>query len=50
GSHGDDNMRRLLCKVFLLTALFAVITGSNGKRKFDGDFEFAEEGKHALCS
>lgn len=36
-------MRRLLCRVFLFTALFAVIIGANGKRKFDGDFEFADD-------
>ncbi|XP_034938062.1 proteoglycan Cow [Chelonus insularis] len=36
-------MRRLQCKVFLLIAIFAVIATTDGKRKFDGDFEFAEE-------
>ncbi|XP_057338958.1 proteoglycan Cow isoform X1 [Microplitis mediator] len=36
-------MRRLLRGVFLLTAFFIVIARTEGKRKFDGDFEFAEE-------
>ncbi|XP_011306721.1 testican-2 [Fopius arisanus] len=36
-------MGRFVCWVFLI-AVSVVITGVNCKRKFDGDFEFAEEG------